>query len=88
MKVVAWIFCKIIGHNKVLESKKKGKFTIHYTSCTQCDRKWFAKKQRALPKNQFKKYEIKMRAQGQKMIIKTVQHKIINKKPKVNFYAL
>ena len=29
-----------------------------------------------------------MRAQGQKMVIKTIQEEILNKKQKVNFYAL
>jgi len=88
MKPLVWIFCKIIGHNKVLESKKIGRFTIHYTSCTQCERKWFTKKLGTIPKIQFKKHQIKMRAHGQKMIIKMVQQKIINKKLIVNFYAL
>jgi len=88
MKPLVWIFCRIFGHNKVLESKKEGRFTLYYTRCSQCERKWITKKLGTMPKIQFKKHEIKMRAQGQKMIIKMVQRKIINKKPKVNFYAL
>ncbi len=88
MKPVMWIFCLIIGHNKILESKKEGRFTLYYSKCTQCERKWMSKKLGAIPKIQFKKYTVKMRAQGQKMIIKIVEHKIINKRPKVNFYAL
>jgi len=88
MKSLVWIFCKIFGHNKVLVSRKDGRFTIYYTSCTQCERKWFTKKLGAIPKIQFKKHVIKMRAQGQKIIIKSAQHNIINKKLKVNFYAL
>ena len=88
MKKLVWIFCKIFGHNKILESKKDGHFTLHYTRCSQCERKWVSKKLGTIPKMQFKKYSIKMRAHGQKMTIKTIEYKILNKKPKVNFYAL
>ena len=88
MKPLVWIFCRIFGHNKILESKKEGNFIIRYTSCSQCERKWFTKPLGTIPKIQFKKHQIKMRAQGQKMIIKTVKIKISNQKPKVNFYAL
>ena len=88
MKPLVYVFCLIFGHNKVLESRKEGRFTIHYTSCTQCERKWFTKKLGTIPKITFKKHEIKIRAQGQKIIINSAQHKIINKKLKVNFYAL
>ena len=88
MKPLVWMFCQIFGHNKVLESKKEGRFTLYYTSCTQCERKWFSKKLWIIPKIQFKKYEIKMRAHGQKLIVKMTQPIMINKKPKVNFYAL
>ena len=88
MKPLVWIFCKFFGHNKVLESKKEGRFTIHYSRCAQCERRWFTKKLGSIPKIQFKKYNIKMRAHGQKMMIKKVEAKIMIKKPKVNFYAL
>ena len=88
MKKLVWMFCRIFGHNKILESKKEGRFTLHYTRCSQCEKKWISKKLGAIPKIQFKKYTIKTRAHGQKMMIKIVQQKLINKKPKVNFYAL
>ncbi len=88
MKHLVWIFCKIFGHNKILESKKQGRFTVRYTLCTQCEKKWFSKKLGTIPKILFKKHEIKMRAHGQKMIVKVKQPEIIIKKPKVNFYAL
>ena len=56
--------------------------------CGQCERKWFTKKLSDIPKIQFKKQIIKMKGHGQKMIIKTIQHREVLKKQKVNFYAL
>ena len=88
MKPLVWIFCKIFGHNKVLESKKQGRVTLRYTACTQCERNWVSKKLGTIPKIKFASQQIKMRAHGQKMVIKTIQHKKITEKPKVNFYAL
>lgn len=88
MKKLVWMFCRIFGHNKILESKKEGRFTLYFTRCTQCERKWVSKKLGTIPKIKFKKYTINMRAHGQKILIKTIQNKIVNKKPKVNFYAL
>ena len=88
MKKLAFIFCLIIGHNKILEARKEDRFTTHHTICTQCQKKWFTKKLSAIPKIKFKKYSIKIRAHGQKMIIKTAHEEISLKKQKVNFYAL
>ena len=88
MKKLIWMFCKIFGHNKILESKKVIYFTLHYTRCSQCEKKWISKKLGTISKMQFKKYSIKMMSHGQKMIIKKIDLKLINKKPKVNFYAL
>jgi len=88
MNRFALVFCLIFGHNKILDSGMGGRFAIHHTTCTQCQKKWFTKKLVGTPKIKFKKYEIKMRAQGQKIIIKTLQEGILLKKQKVNFYAL
>ena len=88
MKLWSYLICLIIGHNKILESKKEGRFTTHYSKCSQCEKKWFAKKLIKAPKIKFKKHSIKMRAQGKKMVIKKIQQEIIIKRPKVNFYAL
>ncbi len=88
MKKLAFIFCLIIGHNKILEAKREDRFTLYHITCTQCQKKWFPKKLSAIPKIKFKKYLIKIRAHGQKMIIKTVHEEISLKKQKVNFYAL
>jgi hypothetical protein len=88
MKKLTFIFCLIFGHNKILEARKDRRYTIHHTTCTQCQKKWFSKKLSSVPKIKFKKYRIKMRAHGQKMIIKRVQEEILLKKQKVNFYAL
>jgi len=81
------IFCLIFGHNKILDLRGDKRFTIQHTICTQCQKKWFTKKPSA-PKIKFKKYTIKMRAQGQKIIIKAIHEEILLKKQKVNFYAL
>lgn len=88
MKPLTYIFCLIFGHNKILKSKKDDKFTTHHTMCTQCERKWFTKKLSTSPKIKFKKDSIKMRAQGQKMLIKTIPEEVLLQKQKVNFYAL
>ena len=88
MRILAYLFCMIIGHNKILEYKKDGKFSTYYTSCSQCQKKWFLKTLNTAPKIKFKKYSVKMRAQGQKMIIKIIEKEIPRKKQKVNFYAL
>ena len=87
MKILAYIFCLILGHNKILESKKEDRHTLHHTTCTQCQKKWFTKLSSA-PKIKFKKHSIKMRAQGKKIIVKTIQDEILLKKQKVNFYTL
>ncbi len=88
MKLLTFVFCMIFGHNKILDSRIGGKFPIHHITCTQCQKKWFTKGLSSTPKIKFKKYVIKMRAQGQKIIIKTIQEGILLKKQKVNFYAL
>jgi len=88
MKLLTFVFCLIFGHNKILDSGKDERFSIHHTKCTQCQKKWFTKKLGSIPKIKFKKYEIKMRAQGQKVMIKAIHEEILIKKQKVNFYAL
>ena len=88
MKKLTYVFCLIFGHNKILEARKDGKFTLHHTSCTQCQKKWFPKKLSSIPIIKFKISSIKMRGRGQKMIVKTIQDEVLLKKQKVNFYAL
>ena len=88
MKWLTYVFCLIAGHNKILESKKDNRFTIHHTTCTQCQKKWFTKKLSYAPKIKFKKYSIKMRAQGKKMKIQKFEEEVLLTKQKVNFYAL
>ena len=88
MKKLTYVFCLIFGHNKILETRKDGKFTLHHTSCTQCQKKWFPKKLSSTPIIKFKISSIKMRGRGQKMIVKTIQDEVLLKKQKVNFYAL
>lgn len=88
MKLLTFVFCMIFGHNKILGSGRDGRVSIHHTTCTQCQKKWFTKKLVSTHKIKFKKYEIKMRAQGQKIVIKAIHEEILLKIPKVNFYAL
>ena len=88
MKIWNYLICLIIGHYKILESKNYGKHTIHYSKCSQCEKKWLTKRLSYIPKIKFKKYSIKMRAQGKKIIIKKINQEIVANKPKVNFYAL
>ena len=88
MKKLTFVFCLLFGHNKILKARKDGRFTIYHTTCTQCQKKWFPKKLSVIPKIKFKKTSIKMRAHGQKMIIKTVQQEVLFKTQKVNFYVL
>ena len=88
MKKLTYVFCLIFGHNKILEARKDGKFTLHHTSCTQCQKKWFPKKLSSTSIIKFKISSIKMRGHGQKMIVKTIQDEVLLKKQKVNFYAL
>lgn len=88
MKLLTFVFCMIFGHNKILGSGSDGRVSIHHTTCTQCQKKWVTKKRVSTHKIKFKKYEIKMRAQGQKIVIKAIHEEILLKIPKVNFYAL
>ena len=88
MKLLTFVFCMIFGHNKILGSGSDGRVSIHHTTCTQCQKKWFTKKLVSTHKIKFKKYEIKMRAQGQKIVIKAIHEETLLKIPKVNFYAL
>ena len=88
MKKLTYVFCLIFGHNKILEARKDGKFTLHHTSCTQCQKKGLLKKLSSTSIIKFKISSIKMGGHGQKMILKTIQEEVLLKKQKVNFYAL
>ena len=88
MKLLTFVFCMIFGHNKILGLGSDGRVSIYHTTCTQCQKKWVTKKLVSTHKIKFKKYEIKMRAQGQKIVIKAIHEEILLKIPKVNFYAL
>ncbi len=88
MKLLTFVFCMIFGHNKILGSGSDGRVSIHHTTCTQCQKKWFTKKLVSTHKIKFKKYEIKMRAQGQKIVIKPIHEEILLQIPQLTFYAL
>ena len=87
MKWLTFVWCLIIGHNKILVSKKENRFTTYHSVCSQCQKKWNSKKLSTTPKIKFKKYSIKMRAQGKKVVIKKFEEVLVTKQ-KVNFYAL
>lgn len=88
MKMFTQVFCLIFGHNKILESKNNDGIDMLYTICSQCQKKWFTKKLSSKLKINFKNYTIKMRGQGQKIIIKPIQEEPFLKKQKINFYTL
>ena len=40
MKIICFLWCMLIGHNKVLEHWQVDGLDIYFTVCSQCDRKW------------------------------------------------
>ena len=56
MKPWRYLICLIIGHNKILESNKNRKFTMYFSKCSQCEKKWLPKKLNESSKIIFKKY--------------------------------
>ena len=88
MKPLMLIFCLVLGHNKVLETRKENGYTIYYNVCTQCEMRRINKQLSEKPKALFKVHCIKMRAHGQKIVVKTIPISVPRKKSKVNFYVL
>lgn len=82
----------IIGHNKVLEHWIEGGYTVYFTICTQCSKKWPMKELSEKPKTVIKTHTIRMRAQGQRISVvvapKIVVPKKAHKKQIVNIYLL
>ncbi len=92
MKVLRYLGCMIIGHNKVLEHWIEGGNDVYFTICTQCDRKWRMKQLLEKPQAIIKTHTIKIRAQG-KIIPYSIKPKItvpkkIHKKQLVNIYLI
>ncbi len=40
MKILRYLGCMIIGHNKVLEHQIEDGYDVYFTICTQCNKKW------------------------------------------------
>ena len=38
MKIIHFLGCILIGHNKVLEHWIEGGYTVYFTVCTQCSK--------------------------------------------------
>ena len=71
-----------IGHNKMLLSKIDSGNLIYYSQCSQCKKTW--KEKQLTRRTKFVKSIIKIRAQGQKITIKSK----IPKQTSVNIYAI
>lgn len=82
----------VIGHNKILEHWIEGGYTVYFTVCTQCSKKWRMKQLSEKPKVVIKTHTIQMRAQGKRIAIaatpKIAVPKKARKKQSVNIYLL
>ncbi len=92
MKILRFIGCMIIGHNKILEHRIQDGHDIYFTICSQCGKKWHMKQLSGMPKTIRKTHSIKMRAQGKKISTllepQIVVPKKIPKKHFVNIYLI
>ena len=60
MKIIHFLDCMIIGHNKVLEHWIEAGYTVYFTVCTQCSKKWRVKELSEKPKVVIKINTIRM----------------------------
>lgn len=92
MKILRFLGCLVIGHNKILDRQFIQDYTAYFTLCSQCGKKWIMKELTQEPKVAIKTYTIKMRAHAEGIIIadspKIVIPKRIRKKQSVNIYLL
>jgi hypothetical protein len=88
MRFIRYILCLIIGHNKVLQTKKYDMCYTYFSICTQCNKKWFDKHLSEKLPELFKIHTLSFITQGQTAIIPGVEKKKINKIFGVNFYVL
>ncbi|MFB5645330.1 MAG: hypothetical protein ACE5R3_01885 [Nitrosopumilaceae archaeon] len=92
MKVLRYLGCMIIGHNKVLEHWLEGGNDVYFTVCSQCNRQWRMKQLSEKPRLIIKTRTIKIPAHG-KIIPTPIAPKIsipnkIYKKQLVNIYLI
>ena len=92
MKILRYLGCMVIGHNKILEHWLEGGNDAYFTVCTQCNRKWRMKQLSEKPHVIMKTHTIKIRAHA-KIIHTPVVPKItipkkIQKKQLVNIYLI
>lgn len=92
MKIIHFLGCMLIGHNKVLEHWIEGGYTVYFTVCTQCSKKWRMKELSEKPKVVIKTNTIRMLAQGKIITIqeapKIIVSQKIRKKQLVNIYLI
>ena len=92
MKILRYLGCMIIGHNKVLEHWIEDGYDVYFTICTQCNKKWKMKELSEKPQAIIKTHTIKIRAHG-KIIPTSIEPEIaipkkIHKKQLVNIYLI
>jgi len=92
VKIFHYFGCLVIGHNKVLEHWIEAGYTVFFSVCTQCNKRWQIKDLGINPKVVRKTHTIRMHAQGKQLPIniapKIVIPKKIHKKQSVNIYLL
>lgn len=92
MKILRYLGCMIIGHNKVLEHWIEGGNDTYFTVCTQCNRKWRMKQLSTQPHIIMKTHTIKIRAQAKlvhaKIVPKITLTQKVEKKHLVNIYLI
>jgi len=92
MKILRYLGCMIIGHNKVLEHRIEDGYDVYFTICTQCNKKWKMKGLSEKPQAIIKTHTIKIRAHG-KIIPTSIEPEIAipkktHKKQLVNIYLI
>ena len=65
----------------------KNGYSIYFTVCSQCNKKWLNKELSEKPTIQFNKQSIKFRGQGKKIMIKKIS-KMTPRKNEVNIYVI
>ncbi|HET6516799.1 MAG TPA: hypothetical protein VFG25_01070 [Nitrosopumilaceae archaeon] len=92
MKILRYLGCMIIGHNKILQHWLENENDTYFTVCSQCDRKWKIKQLSKQSQIFTKTHAIKIRSQG-----KIIQTSIVpsfkipektDKKQLINIYLI
>jgi len=86
MKILRFLGCMIIGHNKILEHRIENGYDIYFTICSQCGKKWHMEQLSEIPKTIRITHSIKMRDQGKKIsTLLEPQIAVLKKIPKKHF---